>query len=89
MTPENDALVILLGMEKYSGSEEAFLRESVTRLRAALNCSQEQSESVIARLRKAREIDIAMTPGRELHADENIPFAKWYWKIPEASAKQI
>jgi len=76
-------------MKAYSGTEEAFSRESVAAVRTALNCAEEQSEHVIAKLRNAGEIDIAITRGGELQVDQNMPVAKWYWKIPETPGTHV
>lgn len=82
MTPEERALAALLEMGEYSGENQTFLRESVTRVRGQLNCSEEESERVISHLRNTGQIDCDITQGGELPAGENIPEARWYWHIP-------
>jgi hypothetical protein len=60
-------------MGEYGGPVDAFLRESATRVRAALHCSNEDSQKTLKRLRDAKEIDYRLTPGREMSQTEKFP----------------
>ena len=84
MTPRENALLILLELGEYAGPMDAFMRESVTSVRAKLNCAEEESERLIKSLQDAGEIDFSMTSGGQLPAGENIAVAKWYWYIPQS-----
>lgn len=75
-----DSTDALLAMGEYKGTEEAFLRESVTSIQRAWGCSAEESERILRDMRDRGEIDLRITPGGELR-EGNIPFARWYWSV--------
>jgi len=78
----NPALNALITMEEYEGPEEAFMAESATVVRGALNCSAEESARIIQDLRESRQIDFRITLGGQL-PDHETEYARWYWYVPE------
>jgi hypothetical protein len=70
----------LLAVGEYIGSMDAFLRESSASIRAALKCSDEESQCVLKAIRDSGEMDFRMTQWGELPQGD-IPFARWYWYI--------
>jgi hypothetical protein len=81
---EEDALLALLEMREYEGTEEQFLHESTSRIRTRLNCSGDAAMETLKELRDRKEVDFAITQGGKLAQDQDIPVAKWYWFIPQA-----
>jgi hypothetical protein len=79
-----EAIMALLEMGEYSGPDDVFLRESATRIQAALHCSIQESEHTLQDLRDSKAIDFRMTRGGELPLG-NVPFASWYWFAPQES----
>ena len=79
------AVEALLALGEYTGTEDAFLRESTERIRGVLNCSLQEAVRILQGLRGRGEIDFRMTLGGELPPrPANVPFARWLWYIPVA-----
>lgn len=83
MAPQDHALVVLLEMPEYTGPMDAFIRESTTRVRARLNCAEDEAARLIDNLQNTGEVERRMTPGGQLAADKPIPVAKWSWQRPQ------
>lgn len=67
MDPEQHALQTLLAMDEYIGTRDAFIAESTTRIRATLNCDEEEAQRILDRLQGARQITAALAqPGRQI-----------------------
>jgi hypothetical protein len=62
MTPKELAIVVLLGLGRYDGPVEGFMRESETKVRAKLNCRDEEAKRILQALRDAGEIDFRIDP---------------------------
>jgi hypothetical protein len=75
------AIDTLLELAEYEGPVEAFLKESVARIQATLNCTREESERTLQNLRDRGAIDFRITPGGLLPMGD-IPIARWYWYVP-------
>lgn len=81
MRPEDHALIALIEFGEYAGQMDAFMRESASIIRAKLNCTQEEAERVLKTLQDRRDVERYFTSGRELSAYENMPRARWYWRV--------
>jgi hypothetical protein len=78
MTPEEHAIEVLLGLGRYAGPADAFMRESETRVRAKLNSADEEAKRVIQELRNDKEIDFRIDPmGSSPPPKQNSGF-KWF-----------
>ena len=64
---------LLLAIEEYSGTHEAFWVESVTSLRAALGMSEKDAQRTLADLTQRKAIKAALTPRAEN------PHGRWKW----------
>jgi hypothetical protein len=75
-----DAKEALVTMGEFVGTQEAFMRESVAAVQAALACSADTADRVIHDLISHRVIDFEITLGGELpQTPMAIPTARWYW----------
>lgn len=78
---DSKAIDALLELGEYHGTVETFLRKSVARIQATLNCTREESEQTLQGLRDRRAIDFRITLGGLLPMGD-IPSARWYWYVP-------
>jgi hypothetical protein len=83
MHPE--AVQALVAMGEYTGTQEAFMRESVTAVQVALGCSPETADRTFHDLINHRVIDFEITQGGELPTAMAIPTARWYWYVLPAA----
>jgi hypothetical protein len=73
----------LLAMGKYTGTREAFLRESATTIQGLLKCSAERAEGILQDLITHGKVAVDLTQGGELPLPPtSIPIARWYWSAP-------
>lgn len=68
---------VLLAMEEYEGTIEAFKRESATLIRGEIGCSDEEATLILQDLEHRRVVDFEITQGGELIGE--IPTARWRW----------
>jgi CTP-dependent riboflavin kinase len=85
MSPEDHALLALIELGQYVGTMDAFMSESVTKVRARLNCTETEAARVMQSLQDNGAISREITRGGELGASERVPIARWYWRIPRGS----
>jgi hypothetical protein len=82
----SEVVEALLAMGEYTGSREAFVRESVTMIQGVLRCSAEHADNILQHLTAHKKVAGEFTRGEELPLPPTgIPIARWYWYVPPAA----